>query len=100
QHSRIDFDLNVCWEDQSSCGWSLQTPKNPKYSKCSYNVPIPCPDLEIHPEVLATIEDRKEGSDNEKQFDHEEQSEHDIEYLSDPDLDDIPEDIDDEGPIE
>ncbi|KAK5842553.1 hypothetical protein PVK06_004925 [Gossypium arboreum] len=55
---------------------------------------------EIYPEVLATIEDGKEGSGNEELSDHEEQSEYDIEYLSDPDLDDIPKDIDDEGPIE
>ncbi|KAH1129983.1 hypothetical protein J1N35_001361 [Gossypium stocksii] len=54
-----------------------------------------CPRLEIHPEVLATIEDGDEGSDS------DDQSHRDLnDNFSDPDLDNIPKDIEEEGPIE
>ncbi|KAK5833007.1 hypothetical protein PVK06_016816 [Gossypium arboreum] len=83
-------------EDRSGCRGSLQTPENSNYGGCSYNVPIPCHHLEIHPEVLATTEDGDEGSDNEGS----DKEGFDSEDLSDPDLDDIPKDIDNESPVE
>ncbi|XP_012442176.1 uncharacterized protein LOC105767211 [Gossypium raimondii] len=81
QRSEIDFDLNVPWEDQSGFVLSAPTPENPN--------------TEIHPEVLATIEDCDEGSDNDDQSHRDPNDD-----FSDPDLDDIPEDIDEEGPVE
>ncbi|XP_016740192.1 uncharacterized protein [Gossypium hirsutum] len=69
------------------------TPENPNTGGCSYNTPYSSHCLEIHPEVLATIEDCDEGSDNDDQS-------HPNDNFSDPDLDDILEDIDEEGPVE
>ncbi|KAH1031779.1 hypothetical protein J1N35_043953 [Gossypium stocksii] len=60
----------------------------------AYNIPIPCSRLEIHPKVLATIEDGNEGSDNEEQSHYDNE---DFNYLN---LDDIYEDIDDEGAVD
>ncbi|XP_012472493.1 uncharacterized protein LOC105789672 [Gossypium raimondii] len=71
------------------------TPENPNTGGCSYNTPYSSHCLEIHLEVLATIEDCDEGSDNDDQS-HRDPND----KFSDPDLDDIPEDIDEEGPIE
>ncbi|XP_017617579.1 uncharacterized protein LOC108462092 [Gossypium arboreum] len=95
QRSRIDFDLNASWEDQLGFGWSMPTPENPNTGRCSYNIPNPCPRLEIHPEVLATIEYGDEGSDNDDQSHRDPNDD-----FSDLDLDDIPEDIDEEGLVE
>ncbi|MFQ6667201.1 hypothetical protein Gotur_033302, partial [Gossypium turneri] len=99
QRSGIDFDLNVCWEDQSGCGGLMPTPENPNTDGCLYNIPNSCTRLEIrleiHPEVLATIKDGDEGSDNEDQS-HRDPSDN----FSDPDLDDIHKDIDDKGSVE
>ncbi|MFQ6664589.1 hypothetical protein Gotur_031654, partial [Gossypium turneri] len=95
QRSEIDFDLNVSCKDQSSCGRPMPTPENPNTSRCSYNIPNSCTRLEIHPEVLATIENGDEGYDN------DDQSHCNLnDDFSDPDLDDIPKDIDEEGQIE
>ncbi|MFQ6650839.1 hypothetical protein Gotur_023056 [Gossypium turneri] len=60
EHSGIDFDLNVSWEDQSGFGRSMSTVENPNTGGSSYNIPNLCTRLEIHPEVLATIEDSDE----------------------------------------
>ncbi|MFQ6650428.1 hypothetical protein Gotur_023476, partial [Gossypium turneri] len=95
QSSGIDFDLNVSWEDQSSFVQSASTPENRNTGGCSYNTPYLCHRLEIHPEVLASIEDCDEGSDNDDQSHHDPNND-----FVDPDLDDIPEDIDEEGPVE
>ncbi|KAK5846000.1 hypothetical protein PVK06_002266 [Gossypium arboreum] len=86
QHFEYDFDLNVYWEYQSGYGGSLQTPKNSNYGRCSYNIPISCPCLEIYPEVLGAIANGDEG------FDNEDQSHQDNEDFSDPNLNEIPED--------
>ncbi|KAH1128986.1 hypothetical protein J1N35_000364 [Gossypium stocksii] len=51
--------------------------------------------FEIHLEVLATIEDGDEGSDNDDQSHCDPKN-----YFSYPDLDDILEDIDEERPVE
>ncbi|KAH1129019.1 hypothetical protein J1N35_000397 [Gossypium stocksii] len=90
----FDFDLNVYWEDQSGYEGSLQTPKNPNCGGCSYNISILCPRLKIHPEVLDTV------ADKDKRFGIEDQSHHDNEDFSEPDLDEIPKGIDDEGVVE
>ncbi|MFQ6655748.1 hypothetical protein Gotur_026168 [Gossypium turneri] len=57
QRSGNDFDLNVPWEDQSGFVLSAPTPENPNTSRCSYNPLYSSHCLEIHPKVLATIED-------------------------------------------
>ncbi|KAH1113910.1 hypothetical protein J1N35_007288 [Gossypium stocksii] len=80
QCSRIDFDINVSWEDQSILDGQCQLSK------------IQTP---IHPEVLATIEDGDEGFNNDDQSHHDPNDD-----FSDPDLDGIPEDIDEEGSVE
>ncbi|KAH1130265.1 hypothetical protein J1N35_001643 [Gossypium stocksii] len=95
QRSRIDFDLNVPWEDQSGFGRSMPTLENQNIGECSHNIQNSFPRLEIHPEVLATREDVDEGSDNDDHSHHDPNDD-----FSDIDLDDIPEDIDDEGPVE
>ncbi|KAH1097279.1 hypothetical protein J1N35_014200 [Gossypium stocksii] len=95
QRSGIDFDLNVSWEDQSGLGRSMPTTKNLNTGGCSYNIPNSCPRLEIHPEVLASIEDGDKGSDNDNQS-HCDPND-DFSY---PNLDDITEEIDEEGPVE
>ncbi|KAK5839970.1 hypothetical protein PVK06_008830 [Gossypium arboreum] len=77
----IDFDLNVSWEDQSGFGQSMPTLKNPN--------------TEIHLEVLATIEDGDEGSDNDDESHCDPNDD-----FSDPDLEYILEYIDKEGPVE
>ncbi|KAH1098430.1 hypothetical protein J1N35_015351 [Gossypium stocksii] len=69
-------------------------PKLVQFVIPSYNIPIPCPYLKINPKVLATIEDSHEGSDN------EEQSHYGNKDFSDPNLDDIREDIDDQCVME
>ncbi|PPS17231.1 hypothetical protein GOBAR_AA03345 [Gossypium barbadense] len=51
--------------------------------------PSPC--LQIHPELIETDADVKDGYDNHGPFDHE------VEDYSDPNLDKISNDIDDEG---
>ncbi|KAL1086672.1 hypothetical protein V6Z11_D08G129200 [Gossypium hirsutum] len=78
----------------SSCGGTLQAPENPNYGGCSYNNPISGPHFEKHPEVLGTIVDGDEG------FDNEDQSYHDFEEISNLDLDEVPDDINDEGAME
>ncbi|KAH1098462.1 hypothetical protein J1N35_015383 [Gossypium stocksii] len=95
QHSRIDFDLNISWEDQSGFGRSMLTLENLNTGGCSYNILNLCPHLEIHLEVLATIEDSDKGSNNDDQSHRDPNDD-----FSDPDLDDIPEDIDEEEPME
>ncbi|MFQ6651438.1 hypothetical protein Gotur_023769, partial [Gossypium turneri] len=95
QRSEIDFDLNVPWEDQSGFVFSVPTLENPNTGGCLYNTPYSSHCLEIHPEVLATIEDCDEGSDNDDQSHCDPNDD-----FSDPDLNDIPEDIDKEGPVE
>ncbi|MFQ6642433.1 hypothetical protein Gotur_017615, partial [Gossypium turneri] len=95
QYSGIDFDLNISWENQSDFGRSMPTLENLNIGGCSYNIPNPCPRLKIHPEVLATIEDGDEGPDNDDQSHRDPNND-----FSDPDLDNIPEDIDKEGPVE
>ncbi|MFQ6621825.1 hypothetical protein Gotur_002740, partial [Gossypium turneri] len=72
----------------------MPTPENPNTGGCSYNIPNSCTCLEIHPEVLATIEDGDEGFDNDDQSHFDPNDD-----FSDPDLDDIPEDIDKKGPV-
>ncbi|MFQ6620998.1 hypothetical protein Gotur_002162 [Gossypium turneri] len=67
----------------------MPTPENPNTGGCSYNTPYSCPRLEIHPVVLATIEDSDEGSDNDDQSHRDPNDD-----FRDPDLDDILEDID------
>ncbi|PPS10100.1 hypothetical protein GOBAR_AA10539 [Gossypium barbadense] len=78
-----------------SCGRSIPTPENTNTGGCSYNIPNLCTRLEIHPEVLAIIEDGDEGSDNHDQFHCDPNDD-----FSDPNLDDISKDIDEEGPVE
>ncbi|MFQ6661985.1 hypothetical protein Gotur_029962, partial [Gossypium turneri] len=95
QRSGIDFDLNIPWEDQSGFVLPALTPENPNTGGCSYNTPYSSHCLEIHSEVLATIEDCDEGSNNDDQSHRDPNDD-----FSDPDLDDIPEDIDEEGPVE
>ncbi|XP_016700027.1 uncharacterized protein [Gossypium hirsutum] len=95
QRSGIDFDLNVPWEDQSGFVLSAPTPENPNTGGCSYNTLYSSHCLEIHPEVLATIEHCDEGSDNDDQSHRDPNDD-----FSDLDLNDIPEDIDEEGPVE
>ncbi|MFQ6636025.1 hypothetical protein Gotur_014121, partial [Gossypium turneri] len=73
----------------------MPTPKNPNTSGCSYNTPDSCSRLKIYPEVLATIEDSDEGFDNDDQSHHDPNDD-----FSDPDLDDIPEDIDEKGLVD
>ncbi|MFQ6650359.1 hypothetical protein Gotur_022965, partial [Gossypium turneri] len=73
----------------------MPTLENPNIGGCSYNIPNPCPRLEIHPEVLTIIEDGDERSDNDDQSHRDPNDD-----FSDPDLDDILEDIDKEGPVE
>ncbi|MFQ6636355.1 hypothetical protein Gotur_013687, partial [Gossypium turneri] len=73
----------------------MPTPENPNIDGCSYNIPNSCTCLEIHLEVLATIEDGDEGSDNDDQSHHDPND-----NFSDPDLDDIPKDIDEKRPME
>ncbi|KAH1057067.1 hypothetical protein J1N35_035132 [Gossypium stocksii] len=87
------FNKRVLLKDQLDYGGSPQTPKNPSYGGCSYNISILCLRLEIHLKVLAIIEDGDE------RFNNEEQSHHDNNDFSDPDLDDIPKNIDDEGAV-
>ncbi|PPS15773.1 hypothetical protein GOBAR_AA04803 [Gossypium barbadense] len=73
----------------------MATPENPNTGRCSYNISNSCTFLEIHPKVLATIEDDDEWSDNDDQS-HSDPNDD----FSDPDLDDILEDIDEEGLVE
>ncbi|MFQ6632776.1 hypothetical protein Gotur_010558 [Gossypium turneri] len=72
----------------------MPTPKNPNTGGCSYNTPDSGPHLKIHPEVLATIKDSDEGSDNDDQSYRDPNDD-----FSEPDLDDISKDIDEEGSI-
>ncbi|MFQ6633257.1 hypothetical protein Gotur_011100, partial [Gossypium turneri] len=73
----------------------MPTPENPNTTGCSYNIPNSCTHLEIHLEVLVTIEDGDEGSDNNDQSHHDPNDD-----FSDLDLDDIPEDIYEERRVE
>lgn len=67
-------------------------PKNPNYGGSSYNNPTPDPCLQIHPEVIISTEaDVRERTNNGEDFDQ------DVEDFSDPDVDKVPDDIDDEG---
>ncbi|KAK5802383.1 hypothetical protein PVK06_029972 [Gossypium arboreum] len=56
--------------------------------------PRPGPRLQINSEEKGTNADIEEG------FDNNEDSDHDVEYFNDPDLDEVLGDIDDEGPEE
>ncbi|KAH1032459.1 hypothetical protein J1N35_044633 [Gossypium stocksii] len=80
QRSEIDFDLNVSWEDQSVVDGQCQLPKI---------------QTQIHLEVLVTIEDGDKGFDNDDQSHYDPNDD-----FSDPNLDDIPEDIDEESRVE
>ncbi|MFQ6643726.1 hypothetical protein Gotur_017968 [Gossypium turneri] len=95
QHSGIDFDLNVYWEDQWGIRGSMPNPEKPNIGGCSYNIPNSCTCLEIHLEVLATIKDGDEWFDNEYQSHHDPNDD-----FSDLNLDDILKDIDEEGLVE
>ncbi|KAH1038807.1 hypothetical protein J1N35_040550 [Gossypium stocksii] len=66
-------------------------PENPIYGGSSYNNPILGPRLQIHPEVIGTDADVKEGFDNGEDFNY------DIEDFNDPDLDEVSDNIDVEG---
>ncbi|KAL1073470.1 hypothetical protein V6Z11_D11G223700 [Gossypium hirsutum] len=74
QHREFDFDFNVGWKDQLECEGTSQILENPNYGGSSYNNPTPGPRLQVNPE--------------------------DAEDFSDPDVDEVPDDIDDEGPEE
>ncbi|KAK5771564.1 hypothetical protein PVK06_047782 [Gossypium arboreum] len=93
QHSEFDFDLNVGWTDQLECGRTLQMSENPNYGGSSYNNHTPGPHLQIHLEVIiSTKADVRERTNNGEDFDQ------DVEDFSDPDIDEVLNDIDDEGP--
>ncbi|KAH1032613.1 hypothetical protein J1N35_044787 [Gossypium stocksii] len=81
--------------DQLGYGQSMPSPENPNTSGCSYNIPNSCTHLDIHPEVLATIENGDKGFDNDDQSYRDPNDD-----FNDPDLDDIPEDIYKEGLVE
>ncbi|PPS12195.1 hypothetical protein GOBAR_AA08449 [Gossypium barbadense] len=73
----------------------MPTPKNPNTDGCLYNIPNSCTRLDIHIEVLATIKDGDEGSDNEDQSHCDPHND-----FNDLNLDDILEDIDEVGLVE
>ncbi|XP_040967113.1 uncharacterized protein [Gossypium hirsutum] len=77
------------------CKGTLQIPKNPNYGGSSYNNPTIGPRLQIHLEVIISTEANvREMTDN------GEDSDQDVEDFSDPDVDEVLDDIDDEGPKE
>lgn len=91
QQYTFDFDLNITWVEQSSYGGISTRAENPHYSGIAYNNPILSPCLEIHPELMGINEEGEEGPNNDGHCHH------DDEDFSDPDLDEVSEDIDDEG---
>ncbi|KAK5794285.1 hypothetical protein PVK06_035504 [Gossypium arboreum] len=74
------------------CRGTSQIPENSNYGGSLYNNHTPDPHLQIHPEVIMSTEaDVREMTNN------GEDSDQDIEDFIDPNIDKVPDDIDDEG---
>ncbi|KAH1130391.1 hypothetical protein J1N35_001769 [Gossypium stocksii] len=85
----FDFDLKVGWSKLSSYGGTLIWAENSHQDGIAYDNPILGPRLEIHPEVIGINTDGEKGPDNDCHSNHE------VEDFSGPDVDEVPDDIDD-----
>ncbi|KAH1097011.1 hypothetical protein J1N35_013932 [Gossypium stocksii] len=89
--------IEIWWltRNQLECGVTSQIPENPNYGRSSCNNPTPDPRLQIHPEVIISIE-----ADIGERTNKGENSDQDVEDFSDLDVDEVLNDIDDECPEE
>ncbi|KAL1179433.1 hypothetical protein V6Z11_A03G159200 [Gossypium hirsutum] len=80
---------------QLECRATLQIPENPNYGGSSYNNPTLGSHLQIHPEVIISTEAYVREMTN-----NGEDSNQNVEDFSDLDVDELSDNIDDEGPKE